>query len=277
MTKEMRQRILFGGTALVLVAICIAFAQLIFFRLLIGLAVLFLGGAAVWEFYTLAERKGLHLPTRLGILSSLFYLLVAFCSTQGWLYPVAQGLALALAALVIWSFYLFRGKDPILSVPMALFGLLYGAVCFGFLFNILFASSSMGRGQWWLIYLLGVAILNDIGGYFVGSRWGKRPLAPRVSPRKSWEGAIGGFILGIIGGLVVHLCAPSYLSLASTLLYGAILSVAAQLGDLAESLLKRDVGVKDSNSIPNFGGVLDVLDGLLFVLPLGYLFSLAPL
>lgn len=270
MEREMKQRIVIGGAALILTAICIALADYLFFRLVIGVVVALLGSAAVWEFYTLVERKGLQLPSRLGVLSALFYLLVAFCATQGWLFPAAQGLALALVGVVVWSFYLFRGEQPLLNVPLALFGILYGAVCLGFIFNVL--SHPMGR--WWLAFLLVVAIFTDVGAYFVGKQWGKRRLAARVSPGKTWEGAIGGFLVGVAGGVVVYLFASHFLNFTAALVYAAILSIATQLGDLGESLFKRDVGVKDSNTIPGFGGVLDVVDGLLFVLPIGYLFSL---
>jgi len=269
MEQETRQRIVFGGAALIVIAICIALAKLFFFRALIGIGVTLIGGAAAWEFYLFAERKGMHIPTRLGVAASLFYLVVAFCCAEGWLSAPFQGLALALAALVLFGYFFFRGEQPLVTIPVLLFGLLYGGVCIGFVFTILSGPS----GQWWLTYLLAVAIATDVGAYFVGKQWGGRRLAPKVSPGKSWEGAVGGFIVGVLAGVVVYLIAPDSVPFSAALVYGCILSIVTQIGDLSESLFKRDVGVKDSSSIPNFGGVLDVVDGLLFVLPIGYLFT----
>ena len=113
--------------------------------------------------------------------------------------------------------------------------------------------------------------LCDSAAYFVGRAIGKHKLFERVSPNKTWEGAIAGLVFAIGGFVLAHHLLLPYLSLRDALVCGGIVGVFGQLGDLGESLLKRDAGVKDSsNLIPGHGGVLDRFDSLLFVSPLIY-------
>ena len=104
-------------------------------------------------------------------------------------------------------------------------------------------------------------------------------MAPYISPKKTWEGAIGGFFASLITSLFIYFLVnylyevpPINLSLFHSIWLAGVLSVIAQFGDLSESLLKRDVGVKDSNSIPGLGGMLDVVDSLVFTAPLMYIY-----
>jgi phosphatidate cytidylyltransferase len=114
--------------------------------------------------------------------------------------------------------------------------------------------------------------MSDTGQYFVGRALGRHKLAPRVSPGKTWEGVGGGVVFGLIGaGLVFWLAGRFHV--ASVVTFALALVPAGISGDLAESLIKRDVGVKDSSTwMPGFGGVLDLLDSLLVAAPVAYLF-----
>ncbi len=118
---------------------------------------------------------------------------------------------------------------------------------------------------------------SDIGAYFVGRALGKAKLIPSVSPGKTRAGAIGALVITMLAAYAynLHVLRPnSQLALApwTALIFGAVTSVAAQVGDLAESLLKREAGVKDSSQLlPGHGGILDRLDSLYFVLPVAYL------
>jgi phosphatidate cytidylyltransferase len=116
------------------------------------------------------------------------------------------------------------------------------------------------------------AVGYDIGGYAVGSRFGRHNLAPAVSPNKSWEGLIGGCVVAIGASAgITSLIHPWHLSTAVAL--GCIVAVVAPFGDLVESMIKRDLGVKDMGSLlPGHGGMLDRIDALLFVLPAAYYF-----
>jgi phosphatidate cytidylyltransferase len=137
----------------------------------------------------------------------------------------------------------------------------------------------IGPGLVTLLFVLLIA--TDTGAYFVGSLIGKRKLAPKVSPNKTWEGAIAGFVCAVLGGWAVYALQQNGIiggfpdwTLAKYLQSAAMLSVASQIGDLAESALKRDAGIKDSgNLFPGHGGVLDRCDGFLFTSPFLYYMS----
>jgi phosphatidate cytidylyltransferase len=120
--------------------------------------------------------------------------------------------------------------------------------------------------------VFGLMVLPNQGFAFITGRiFGRHPLAPRVSPAKSWEGLAGGTIATLVAGLVAGLVLHPPFTVASGLILGAVIAVAAPIGDLAESALKRGAGVKDSGRwLPGQGGALDVLDGLLFSAPIFY-------
>ncbi|MBI5022519.1 MAG: phosphatidate cytidylyltransferase [Ignavibacteriales bacterium] len=128
-------------------------------------------------------------------------------------------------------------------------------------------------GGYTVIAILATIWICDSAAYYVGSAFGKHKLFPRVSPNKSWEGAIGGFIFSILAAIIAKYIALEYLSVANAIVIGMIVGVFGQLGDLFESALKRDAGVKDSSTLlPGHGGVLDRFDSLLFAAPLVYFY-----
>jgi phosphatidate cytidylyltransferase len=134
-------------------------------------------------------------------------------------------------------------------------------------------APDLGSGAWWILATFLLVWLCDTAAYFVGRQWGRHKMSPAVSPKKSWEGAAAGFLtsVGVALGLVPLLGLPLSYPLAAIL--GALVGVVGQLGDLAESLLKRQAGVKDSGAlIPGHGGILDRADSLLFVVPVVYYF-----
>lgn len=131
-------------------------------------------------------------------------------------------------------------------------------------------------GRWVMLYAIFLAKFSDIGAYLVGCTWGRHKLIPRLSPGKSWEGLVGGVAAGTLSGVILVACLPDVfgpvgLTWTRALWVGPILSLAGATGDLAESLVKRAAGVKDSGStIPGMGGVLDLLDSLMFTAPALY-------
>lgn len=125
----------------------------------------------------------------------------------------------------------------------------------------------------WLAVLatVGGAVLSDIGGYAVGSLVGRHRIAPAVSPRKTWEGLLGGVALASVGGAAVLPLLGSLFSPVTGAVVAAVVATAAFLGDLVESMVKRDLGVKDLGTVlPGHGGILDRVDGILVALPVGY-------
>ncbi|MBU1535031.1 phosphatidate cytidylyltransferase [Myxococcota bacterium] len=133
------------------------------------------------------------------------------------------------------------------------------------------------HGGRWIIFTLTIVWLNDTGAYFVGKSMGKHKFSPVVSPNKTWEGAIGGTFASCLAGVGATFYVPG-LTIPVAIILAVFVGTFGQLGDLAESLLKRSFGVKDSgNLLPGHGGILDRIDALLFAFPImfGYLYIAA--
>jgi phosphatidate cytidylyltransferase len=158
---------------------------------------------------------------------------------------------------------------------------LYVSWMFGHLYLIRSAHGALPvlETDGWRLAILPIILtwVVDTGAYGIGRLWGNHPLAPVVSPNKTWEGALGGFAVGIIGGLVASFA--GFVPAIPAIAVGVLTGTLGQLGDLSESLLKREVGIKDSSSlIPGHGGVLDRFDSLLINIPgTYYLLSLLAL
>lgn len=192
--------------------------------------------------------------------------------------PQAVPFVLGLAVLLGFCWYLAehlrpgdRRHRPVTNLGATLLVVVWVGLLGAFA-GLLLAPATFPHGHG-VAFLAGTALLTvaaDVGAYAVGAKLGRHPLAPRVSPHKSWEGFVGGSVLVlVVAALVVARIHPFTLSHA--LLLGAVVVVLAPLGDLAESLVKRDLGVKDMGSLlPAHGGVLDRVDAMLFVLPVAY-------
>jgi phosphatidate cytidylyltransferase len=127
------------------------------------------------------------------------------------------------------------------------------------------------EGLWWLLFGLLITWTNDTAAYFVGVTIGRHKLWPRLSPKKTWEGTIGGWVAATLLGGMLALWLPLSKSLVYGAGLGALCGVLALFGDLAISMVKRQVGVKDSGKLfPGHGGMLDRIDSVLFVLPFLY-------
>jgi phosphatidate cytidylyltransferase len=132
------------------------------------------------------------------------------------------------------------------------------------------APSDSLRGLMYLVLTLGVVKASDIGAYTVGSMIGRHLLVPHISPKKTVEGLLGAFVFGIAAAMAIGI-GWGHFEWQEMLIFGSVVSVSGVLGDLAESLMKRACGVKDSGPIPGFGGVLDILDSMLAAGPVAYL------
>ena len=168
--------------------------------------------------------------------------------------------------------------EPLLSVAVTIMGGVYPSLlAFALFLRHLPGVQSALHGTALLLFPVVLTWLSDSFAYFAGRLWGKKKLIPKVSPGKTVAGAIGAVVgtpLSAVGyALFLHRFGTWQPGLVEAALFGVVLSVAAQVGDLAESLLKRDVGVKDSGRLlPGHGGALDRFDSLFFTLPLGYAF-----
>lgn len=134
---------------------------------------------------------------------------------------------------------------------------------------------SRESGVWYLLSIVALTVAHDVGGYAFGSRFGRHKLAPRISPGKTWEGLAGGLLgVWLLAGLLATRL-PGF-DLAAALTLGGVVVVAATLGDLAESLVKRDLGLKDLGKVlPGHGGIMDRADGIIFVLPAAHFLLVA--
>jgi phosphatidate cytidylyltransferase len=129
------------------------------------------------------------------------------------------------------------------------------------------------KGDIWIFFLLAVIFMSDIGAFYFGRLFGRHKLYPSVSPGKTWEGAIGGLASSLIPVFLFPHFIPLYTLNLWILTLAVALSISGQIGDLAESMLKRNYGVKDSGKIlPGHGGILDRIDGLLFSIPILYIY-----
>jgi len=129
------------------------------------------------------------------------------------------------------------------------------------------------KGNLWIFFLLAVIFCSDTGAFYFGKVFGKRKLYPSVSPGKTWEGAVGGLLSSLVAAFLFFLFLPIAFFDVKILGLAAALSISGQIGDLAESMLKRQYGVKDSGKIlPGHGGLLDRVDGLLFAVPVLYVY-----
>jgi phosphatidate cytidylyltransferase len=274
--SELTKRVL---AALVLAPAVIAAAYVGRAALAAVLGVLAALGA--WELGRMARARDVR-PLAAGIaLAAAIPLLVQAYYEGVWGIPLSllATIFVGLLGAAIWA----RGVEgrPLMAVAVTVFAALYTGGTLSFAYGLRYhrftipAQPEAGTALLFLPIVLTWA--SDIGAYFVGRALGRRKLIPAVSPGKTVEGALGGVLFTVLAAwlYVLFVLRPvAHLSLTplGIVLFGVAVSVAAQVGDLAESLLKREAGVKDSSHlIPGHGGVLDRLDSLFFVLPVAYL------
>lgn len=191
------------------------------------------------------------------------------------------GLAIAVAAVVVAApaFHLGHPRAPegaLAGTSVDVFGILYLGVtgaCFAWLRTM---PSDDTTGIRLLLFFLLAIWIGDSGAYYLGKNFGRHHMSPTLSPKKTWEGLVGGVAATFGGAVAFHALAPLPFGLPHILGLAAILSAGAPIGDLVVSLFKRDAGVKDSSSlIPGHGGLLDRTDSLLFSAPLVLIYLVA--
>ncbi len=219
-----------------------------------------------YEFYKLLGLDGNQPLTNYGTFCGIVLNLLTFFVEKGVLSGQYYFLISPLLSLIFFI-KLYKKKDikPFMNIGFTFLGLIYVALPFALLSVI-----AMRGGAYNYEIVLGSLLLlwaSDIGGYFAGTKFGKRKLFERVSPKKSWEGAIGGAAFAALIALLLGIYFKTY-SPGQWYCIGAIIVIAGIYGDLVESLFKRSIAIKDSgNSIPGHGGFLDRFDGLLLSMP----------
>ncbi len=242
------------------------------YKIVFALCFLWLAVGGLYEFFTLIEKKGIRIYKYFGIAIGTIIplsILLRFELTKSWELSL---IVLALVTLFILQFRCRDNSQAVISISTTLFGILYVSWFFSFLIKI----RDMPNGQGYLLAILLITKSCDIGAYLVGSIFGKHALIPRISPKKSVEGSLGGLLFS---GLIAVACKPLLgFSYGYLVVMGVGLGFLAQLGDLSESLVKRDCQVKDSGQLfPGMGGFLDLIDSLLFTAPVFYFYLSAVL
>lgn len=221
------------------------------------------------EFYHLAQARDLpvyHLP---GLLAGWLLSLAPIVATS--FGEIGQTeLTLTLIVLGLFLYALFTGQalsEAISALAITLFGVCYVS----WLLSHLIFLHGLPNGKGWVWYLLLVVWAGDTGAYYTGRKFGKHPLSPVISPKKTIEGTLGGLAASLLVSFIAKWAFLAQLRWIDCLLLGLLLATIAQLGDLCESLLKRGADVKDSGTIlPGHGGILDRLDGVMFAAPVLY-------
>ncbi|MBU2102950.1 MAG: phosphatidate cytidylyltransferase [Candidatus Omnitrophota bacterium] len=223
---------------------------------------------ALYEFFYMVEKKRVRLFKPFGLLVGLFIPITIYFRVsigEGW-----QFLFVVIGLFLLFLLELTK-KDThqtILSISATVFGIIYIAWCFSFLLKI----RQLPHGALLVGFLLVVTKSSDIGAYLLGKKYGKTLLLERVSPQKTFEGALGGFLASLAAGLIFSVFVTSIPFMEKFFLI-MLIAIVSQLGDLFESLIKRDCEVKDSGRIlPGMGGVLDVIDSIIFTAPTFYLY-----
>ena len=238
-----------------------------------------LAALAAWEFFRMARETG-ALPLDPAGIALAALLPIAVHAQRLGFYTLSLTAIVALALVLFASTIWLRGPagKPMSAVSITSFGVLYAGL-FAYIYALRYHDYAVGAGAGTALVFLPILLTwtTDVGAYAFGRMFGRKKLLPSVSPGKTVEGAVGWLGLTIVICLLyVRFILMPYAQLGLTIqgavLFAIVISVAAQTGDLAESLLKREAGVKDSSRIlPGHGGILDRFDGLLFVMPIAFL------
>jgi len=263
--------VMFSGNTLISDGI---FILLIFVLALAGLA----------EFYGLVENRGLACFKFSGLLGGALLMIGTFLNLTGHLglhnSPARVNdfetgfIILFVLGLCVRQLLSKSNSTGITAIATTLFGLMYVPWLLNFIQKIFFFPNV--EGKFFLLYFILVTKFSDMGAYSVGSLIGRHKMIPRISPNKTWEGFAGAIGLSTISSLVFVRFLGGRMEGMDTLhavILGIVLSSTAVIGDLIESLFKREAGVKDSGGFfPGIGGILDLLDSLLFNAPIMYLY-----
>jgi phosphatidate cytidylyltransferase len=261
------------------IALLIIFSgyELAFFALIAAFGLL-----TLWEFYGMLDHKGLPnfkitaMICGAIMLCGSFYYYSTVGPGKSYDFEMAVLLGFLLTVFARQMFEGLREDTPLRTMAYTLFGLLYVLWLYNFITKIVYVVPRSGtgavQGQFYVLYLIAITKFSDMGAYLTGSLIGKHQMIPHISPKKTWEGFGGALFFSLLASWGLFKLMPQHLAaldwVHATAL-GLLLGFAAVIGDLAESIVKRSTGVKDSgNLLPGIGGALDLIDSLLFTAPL---------
>jgi phosphatidate cytidylyltransferase len=248
------------------------------------LIIAFLGVTGMAEFYGIVEKRDLVCFKGWGIVGGLLLIVGTFLNLTGVVgrsdSPARVNdfetsfLILFVLGLCLRQFFSRSNTAGILAISTTLFGLMYVPWLLDFIQKINFFPGVEGR--FYLVYFIVITKFSDTGAYLVGSLIGKHKMIPRISPGKTWEGFGGALVMSIVVSLLFVYFLGDHMhgmNWRHAVILGLLLGLAAVVGDLIESIFKREAGIKDSGKFfPGIGGILDLLDSLLFNAPIMYLY-----
>lgn len=272
-SRSLVKRIGTSALILVLAALVIFFFPNWVFSLLASGMI----GVGLFEFFSLAEKRGFIVYRYIGTLIGMCVPIVIYFQRGLEGYFASEPIFIVIACLFIFVLQFSKpdASQALGSIAITLFGLLYIAWLFSFFVKLKF----LPHGALLVAFLILVTKMGDVGAYLVGNEFGRHNLIPRISPNKTVEGTIGGLLFSVLSATASRAYLPhprfSYVHLA---VLGLLLGTLGQAGDLAESLLKRGCNAKDSGAnLSGFGGVLDLIDSLLFTTPIFYFYCVVVL
>lgn len=281
-----QQRALFGSLSAFSLALLLLVSHTTPFQYLFVLVIALFQAVALWEYYRLARGKGLQPLSRIAVTFSVVYVIFHFFALKCPHMATYTEFLLFFFALTTFVSYFKRQKNSTANIATTIFGFIYVTFPLSLLLDL---NYSLMKGHVetscvWLFFLIVLTKTTDTFAYFIGKRFGKRKLAPVLSPKKTVEGTIGGVVCALVAGVIFFEGAASldvplvpHMSLLEVCIISTLVGIAGIVGDLAESLLKRDAALKDSNDIPGFGGILDMADSTLFTAPFLYIYLRAKL
>jgi len=283
---NLQSRAIFGIASATITVFAIIFSHFHPFEYFFLLVLATIQSFALWEYYRLARAKEFHPLSWPGIVFSGIFLFMRFWALNFPNFQFYSELLLYLFGLTIFIAYFRRQKQAIANLGITLFGFVWITFPLSLMIdlNYGFLPMSFEQNALWLVFLIIATKACDTGAYFVGKLYGRHLITPLLSPQKTFEGTMGGALSTIAAALVFFLVVRFFefplfpdVTFFEILILSIFIAAAAILGDLGESLLKRDAAMKDSNILPGVGGILDMVDSLLFTTPLLYIYLRAKL
>lgn len=230
------------------------------------IAISVIGLTAGYEFYRIVRELGIKPITYFSLFAILLLILSPFCPIPNLKSIILTG---TIIITLIWQVVTAKNKNAFSDWVWTITGIIY----IGWTLSYWTALTNVTNSCAWILWAIAIVMACDAAAFFVGRAWGKHALAAQISPKKTWEGAIGGLFGSIFASVILGLLLPLPIPWWQMILVSIIISVIAQFGDLAESLLKRTVNVKDSgNLLPGHGGMLDRIDSYIFIGALVYFY-----
>lgn len=234
--------------------------------------VIVIGLVSYYEFSRMLRNRHTHAHRLIG------YLSVGAIIVNEYKNFIDYHILFLIITLLLLLLELFRRKESaVANLGGSMLGIMYIGFFAGAIIDLreFYCASvfTYSQGGYLIIAIMATIWICDSAAYFIGSAYGLHKLMPRVSPNKSWEGAIAGFVFSVLAMIAAHEFILDFMELKDAIVIGIIVGTFGQIGDLVESLFKRDSHVKDSSSIiPGHGGILDRFDSLLFTAPIVYLY-----